>query len=140
MKTALLSLCAGFFACAQINTPGQEFPDVDEVEWQPTAASIRRLIEALDYQGSPLASEDRKALEGLLNSGGDDAAEKAQKILDPYALIGIQINPESRVKVSHGPAKPVLVEQGWRTFLVKVHNQSGVTAELRATSPNAQSL
>ena len=140
MKTALLSLCAGFFACAQINTSAQEFPDVDEVEWQPTAASIRRLIEALDYQGSPLASEDRKALDTLLTSGGDDAAEKAQKILDPYALIGIQINPESRVKVSHGPAKPVLVEQGWRTFLVKVHNQSGVTAELRATSPNAQSL
>src|SRR4029434_7616159 len=30
-----------------------------------------------------------------------------------------------------------LVEQGWRTFLVKVHNEGGVTAALRATSPNS---
>lgn len=140
MKTALLFLCAGLFACAEVKTSAQEFPSVDDVEWQPLAAQLRRLIEALDYQGSPLPADDRKAIEALLNSGGDDAAEKAQKILDPHTLIGIQINPESRVKVSAGPAKPILVEQGWRAFLVKVHNESGVTAELRATSPHAQSL
>src|SRR4029078_9221007 len=28
-------------------------------------------------------------------------------------------------------------EHGWRVFLVKVHNEGGVTAELRATRPNA---
>jgi hypothetical protein len=140
MKTALLFLCAALFAGSVIHTPAQAFPDVDEVEWQPFAANIRRLIEALEYQGAPLAPADRKALDTLMSSGGEDAAQKAQKILDPYALIGVQINPESRVKVSAGPAKAVLVEQGWRTFLVKVHNESGVTAELRALSPHAQSL
>src|SRR6185369_11630905 len=30
--------------------------------------------------------------------------------------------------------------QGWRIFLVKVHNEAGVTANLRATSPNAAVL
>ncbi len=140
MKTALLQICAGFLACAALTVSAQDFPSVDEVEWQPLAAQLRRLIEALDYQGSPLPADDRKALEALLASGGEDAVEKVQKILDPHALIGIQINPESRVKVSAGPARPVLVEQGWRAFLVKVQNQAGVTAELRATSPHAQSL
>ena len=140
MKTAFLNLCAGFFACATVNVSAEAFPEVDEVEWQPLAAQLRRVAEALDYQGAPLSEEHRKSLNGLLASGGKDAAEKAQKILDQYALIGVQINPESRVKVSAGPAKATLVEQGWRTFLVKVHNESGVTAELRAVSPHAQSL
>jgi hypothetical protein len=44
------------------------------------------------------------------------------------------------VKVVSGPAKPELLEQGWRIFLVKVQNEAGVTAELQAVSPNAQSL
>jgi hypothetical protein len=45
-----------------------------------------------------------------------------------------------RVKVAQGPAKPELVEKGWRVFLVKVQNDSGTTADLRAVSPNAVSL
>ena len=50
------------------------------------------------------------------------------------------INPESRVKVQVGPAQKSLVEQGWRIFLVKVHNEAGVTAPLRCSSPNAEPL
>lgn len=137
MKTIVTMLWLGFFAPL---TFAQDFPEDIEAEWQPLAAQIKRVAEAMNYQGAPLAPEDQKALEALLAKGGDDATEQAQKILDPYCLIGIQINPESRVKVSSGPAKPILVEQGWRTFLVKVHNEAGVTAELRGTSPHAQSL
>ena len=39
---------------------------------------------------------------------------------------------------SPGPAGPRLVQNGWTVFLVKVHNEAGVTAELQATSPNAE--
>ena len=52
-------------------------------------------------------------------------------------MIGIEINAESRVKSSQGPARPRLVQNGWSVFLVKVHNEAGVTAELAAESPNA---
>ncbi|HMP80388.1 MAG TPA: CehA/McbA family metallohydrolase, partial [Pirellulaceae bacterium] len=48
-----------------------------------------------------------------------------------------QINPESRVKVAVGPAQKQLAQHGWRVFLVKVHNQGGITPRLRATSPHA---
>src|SRR5439155_3416279 len=63
-----------------------------------------------------------------------------QAALDPYCLLAVHINPESRVKVAPGPARPVLVEKGWRQFLIKVQNEAGVTAELQAVSPNALSL
>jgi len=118
----------------------QSFPESLDAEWQPFAAQLKRVAEALSFQGAPLTPDAQKALDTLLAQGGDEAVEEAQKILDPYCLLGVHINPESRVKVSAGPAKPVLVEQGWRTFLVKVHNEAGVTAELRALSPHAQSL
>src|ERR1043166_2068608 len=45
-----------------------------------------------------------------------------------------------RVKVAQGPAKPELMEGGWRQFLVKVQNDSGTTAGLRVVSPNAIAL
>src|SRR5437868_2117274 len=113
--------------------------EMDGVEWQPLSAQIRRVIEALNYQGAPISPADEERLRALLDQKSDDAAVKAQTILDPYCLFIVQINPESRVKVAQGPAKPQLVEQGWRAFLVKVENQAGVTHELRAVSPNAQS-
>jgi hypothetical protein len=58
-------------------------------------------------------------------------------VLDKYALAIVEINPESRVKVQPGPAKPELIEAGARVFLVKVINKAGVTARLEVQSPNA---
>jgi len=69
----------------------------------------------------------------------DEAAAIAQleQVLDKYALAIVDINPESRVKVQPGPAKPELVEAGSRIFLVKVINKAGVTARLETDSANA---
>jgi hypothetical protein len=111
------------------------------VEWQPFAAQIRRVLAAGDHLGSPLAAEDRRALEALLEQpGAADSALRAQAVLDRHCLAGIHINPEMRVKVARGAAGAELVEGGWRQFLVKVHNESGTTAELRVSSPQARRL
>ena len=67
-------------------------------------------------------------------------AQEIQRALDKHCLFGVHINPEMRVKVAQGEAAPELVEQGWRQFLVKVANESGTTAALKAESPNAQRL
>ena len=61
---------------------------------------------------------------------GDNPGDSGQ-----HCLIGITINPESRVKSAQGAALPHLVQNGWTVFLVKVQNEAGVTAELLATSP-----
>ena len=69
-----------------------------------------------------------------------DVANGVTKVLDPLCIATVDINPESRVKVDEGPAAKELVEQGWRVFLVKVHNQAGATAELNCSCPNAASI
>ena len=53
-----------------------------------------------------------------------------------YVLARVHINPESRVRVEAGRAKPELVEGGTRLFLVKVINEAHVTAPLAVQSAN----
>jgi hypothetical protein len=113
-------------------------PVVTGIEAQPLKAQIRRLVQALELLGNPLSGDHRQALDDALNDVDAAACEKKiQKALDPLCLVGVDINPESRVKVAPGPAARELVQNGWRVFLVKVHNQAGVTAALRVMSPNA---
>jgi len=117
------------------------WPTPKKVARQPLIAHVRQLIETLDYLGNPLPPQDVAALNHAATSPDDESAAQAvQKILDPHCLVGVQINPESRVSALAGPAKPELLEQGWRQYLVKVVNDAGVTAELKCTSPNARPL
>lgn len=135
-------LCAVLIAVATMTgagpVVGQELELVGGVEFQPFASATRRLVEALDYIGAPLSDERRGAIDAAVSSTDHKAASRAiQEALDPYCLLGVNISPESRVKVTEGPAPKELVEHGWRTFLVKVHNEAGVTAKPVAESPNA---
>ncbi len=117
-----------------------DLPIVRNIDPQPLAAQVRRLVEAMELLGSPFSEADRHALDTAI-SQNDAAAvvEGVQKVLDPHCLAGVNINPESRVKVVEGPAEKELFENGWRQFLIKVQNEAGVTAPLRSVSPNAQS-
>lgn len=118
-----------------------EFPQDISVELQPFRSQVQRVVEAMDYLGFPLTDGDRKELgEAMATEKAEDAVDGIQKVLDRHALYGVQINPEMRVKVSQGPAKPVLHEDGWTQYLVKVHNESGTTAELKAVSPSADAV
>ncbi|MEO8662636.1 MAG: CehA/McbA family metallohydrolase [Bryobacteraceae bacterium] len=117
--------------------PAQKLPIVT-VDQQPFAAQVLRVVEALEMVGEPLGASDVGELRRLAASGGSVA--EMQAILDKRCLVGVDINPESRVKVEEGPAHPELVQQGWRTFLVKVHNQAGATPVLIVDSPNAGQL
>ena len=112
-----------------------------DVELQPLAAHAARVVETLDHLGAPLSESDRKAVADAAGSA-DAAAAIAQmeQVLDKTCVVVIDINPESRVKVARGPADAELVEQGWRTFLIKIINEAGVSGEMRMRSPNAQPL
>jgi hypothetical protein len=120
---------------------GEELAKVDGVPLQPLTSQAGRVVEALEFLGQPLPAADRARLEQAAQQGDEDAAIRTiQDVLDPLCLVGVSINPESRVKSLQGPAAPRLVQHGWRSFLVKVHNEAGVTAELKAESPNAAPL
>ncbi|HUQ94086.1 MAG TPA: CehA/McbA family metallohydrolase [Bryobacteraceae bacterium] len=117
----------------------QQLPLVSGVEYQPLAAQVARLLDALEILGEPLPAADTAELKRLLTPPQDGAKAVAaiQNILDKHCLAGVHINPESRVKAQQGPAMPVLVEQGWRSFVIKVQNEAGITPVLNASSPNA---
>ncbi|RPH44299.1 MAG: hypothetical protein EHM91_08305, partial [Planctomycetota bacterium] len=116
---------------------GDRLPIVTKADLQPLRVHLGRLKEALEFLGQPLAGSIEAALRETDN---DKALRSIQEALDPLCLVGVHINPESRVKVDPGPAAHRLMEQGWSQFLVKVHNEAGVTAPLRATSPQALSM
>ncbi|MEX2559639.1 MAG: hypothetical protein WD403_06975, partial [Pirellulales bacterium] len=116
-----------------------QLPIVAGAELQPLRAQATRIAQALELLGSPLTADERKALDRALAE--DDPAKSSRQIqeaLDALCLAGVNVNPESRVKATAGPAAKELMQQGWRVFLVKVHNEAGVTARLRVSSPNAQ--
>ena len=46
--------------------PAADLPIVRNVEWQPLAAQIERLVEALDFTGTPLPEGERAALRAAL--------------------------------------------------------------------------
>ena len=116
-------------------------PLVDNVELQPLKAQAQRVVDALGFLGEPLSGRERRALERAYGrSDSLQAVTEIQKVLDDRVLLSVHINPESRVKVARGNANAELNEQGWRVFLVKVHNEAGVTAELAGSSPNAAPL
>ncbi len=128
------SLAFGLFA--------EELPLVTKVEFQPFAAQVTRVMQSLDLVGEPLPAAEAVEIRRIIDAGSGGAAqiEALQRLLDKHCLAGVEINPESRVKVQQGQAKAELMEQGWRAFLVKVHNEAGVTAVLAVDSPNMGQL
>jgi hypothetical protein len=109
-----------------------------EVEPQPLLAQAIRLQEALSFLGSSLSPEDAHRLVALQQLPiSQEITLRVQQILDPYCLAIIDINPESRVKVTRGQAAARLIQGGWVSFLVRINNEAGVTAPLEVESPNA---
>lgn len=138
-KIGSLALCCVLAATTASGAEGRAAKR--DVAAQPLLAQARRVEEALGALGSPLPAQSRKLLESAANEPDEaKAIQKVQSALDPLCLLEVNINPEARVKVKQGAAKPELMANGWRVFLVKAENLAGVTAELKASSPNAQPL
>lgn len=124
-----------------VEVRSQALPTVAGVEAQPLLAQAIRLDDSLSSLGSVLSGSDSRRLQALqTRPANQEVVREVQAILDPYCLAMVEINPEARVKVIRGPAAGVLLQNGWKSFLVKVHNQAAVNAALEAESPNAGPL
>jgi hypothetical protein len=106
-------------------------PDVDPRE---LIAQALRVLAAAEGVGIPLSPGSVRAVEALPPA---TVTEALQRMLDRWCLVDVHINPEMRVKVARGPARPLLVRRDWRAFLVKVRNEAGTTAALRAGRAHA---
>ena len=121
-----------------IAVAGSAWAQSKAVSLQPLAQQTRRLEQALVYLGQPLPPAATEAINAAVALEDEAAAvREIQRVLDQFVLMEVEINPESRVKVAQGSARPELVEHGTRLFLVKVFNDAGVTAPLRVLSPNS---
>ena len=128
-------LAATLLLAARFSIPlalGQE-PAVP-VDAQPLAANAARLIEALEFLGSPLPGHVRAS---IAEASGRSDVVALQRVLDERALFIVELNPESKVKVRRGPAAAKLQQAGYVPVIVKILNQSTVTKALRVSSPQA---
>src|SRR3954470_23286117 len=144
-KTYFLFILAGLFLPIILfgqktsNTSTSTLEIIPGVEPQPLLAQTIRLNDALSFLGSALSREDAQRLKALQDKPlTPETSQLIQNILDPYCLATVDINPEARVKVLRGPANARLTQDGWTSFIIKVHNEAGVTAQLEVGSPNAQ--
>ncbi len=119
---------------------GPAWPIVSEVESQPLLLQVKRLAEALDFIGNPLSDDVRAGLAGLKQETDErKIAAKVQELLDPLCVAAVVLGDDTLQAVGAGK-KPELVENGWRSYLIKVDNRGGLTNRLRVESPNARSM
>ena len=138
MKTLCAAATVGWIVLARSLGGGvlaEDLPLIEKVDLQPLQVNTNRLLQALTVAGNPLSQEQVALVTQPPNPPGVASKIRIiQEALDPLCLAAITINPESRVSVKAGPAMPLLVENDWALFLLKVHNQAGVTAPLAVTS------
>jgi hypothetical protein len=132
-----LLACAFVLAVAAAPRAQTPLPVVEDVEWKAFRERTQKLLKALEALKSPLPAETVRSVKGLLEKeeATPQAAEAVQKLLDPYCLVGISINPESRVKAARGPADTELPQNRELVFLIKVQNDAGVTPPLSVSGP-----
>ena len=89
-------------------SPSQEPPSARalprlDVPLQPLAQNVRALATALGYLGQPLPPSDLAQIDEAIGMADERASTaRLQEILDKHALVMVDINPESRVKVVRG--------------------------------------
>jgi hypothetical protein len=116
----------------------ESLPVVAEVDWGRFRGHCQTLLAGLEKLGAPLPAETAKPLRALLKNASptrpDEAARDVQKLLDAHCLVGVTINPESRVKAARGPRRAELLHERPVYVLVKVHNDGGVTHAVAVAS------
>ena len=116
------------------------WPLTYEVETQPLLVQINRLVEALDYIGNPLPESTKVRLKKLQDErDASRVGEMVQELLDPHCLAAVDID-EGKLLAVPQEGEHEVVQQGWRSYLVKVCNRTGLTGRLCVESPNARSL
>ncbi|MEZ6089288.1 MAG: hypothetical protein R3C05_14895 [Pirellulaceae bacterium] len=143
---ASVLLCLGILAASSLNpSRSVNADDVAEVGLQvpsqPLIAQVHRLSEALEVVGRPLDAERLAEIAAIKSLATDqEVTDAVQNVLDPLCLAVVNVAESGTPTVSLGSADAQLLEQGWRTFLIKIINRPGRTGRLFIESPNAQPL
>lgn len=114
-------------------------PVAEGVDAGDLRLQCRKLLDELAKAKIPLPEATERELRNLVTDDkktADEAAgEKIQKLLNAQCLVGVSINPESRVKAARGPHSAELVAGKESVFLIRLLNEAGVTHPLSVESP-----
>jgi hypothetical protein len=104
------------------------------VEPQPYFASLRRVVQALQSLGAPLAPVDAEQIARLSAAPSPENLKEAELLLARYTLMRVRLSSEGTALSRPGESARELVEQGWRSFLIRVENPGGLTLPLTSIS------
>jgi hypothetical protein len=137
MLRSVLVLCLLTLLCPPARA--EPLSVIGDVDWNTFRDDCARLLDAVHKLDTALPADTVRAVRALIDQKTPDdpqaATRAVQKLLDEHCLVGVNINPESRVKAVRGPRRAELVRDRAVFVLVKVHNDGGVTHALAATSP-----
>ena len=104
--------------------------DPVEVEGQPLAVLVERVVQALDQLGHGFPPELRKSLK---DAGPD--ARRVQELLRPQVFLELSLGDS--VTLRRGPTPASLQQGGYTPLLVRVVNDKDVRSALRVASPQS---
>lgn len=104
--------------------------ELDDITAQPYFAAVNRAVEVLAKLGSPVVGDDVEQLAILARQNDRAAVDAGEKILNRYTLARVRIDAGHCARVVAGGAERVLIQMGWRVFLVRVANSVGSTEKL----------
>src|SRR5262245_30272871 len=78
-------------ALLAVHTARAQKLETIDVEGQPLAANVKRLVEALEYLGAPMSDETSATLKAAADARD---AHKLQQLIDPHVLLVVSLNPE----------------------------------------------
>jgi hypothetical protein len=142
MPRLILALTAAVTVGLPAARGQSSLPIAEEVDGKALRAHCRRLLQALETLQAPLPAELDQQLRAVLDDPALDAdtvSVRIQNLLDSRCLVGVTINPESRVKAARGSLPAILFSEGPTLVLLKVHNEAGVTHPLVVTGPEVRS-
>jgi hypothetical protein len=98
----------------------------------------KELLDGLRKLQASLPRDTDRELRAFLDDKqktSEEPAVRIQKALNAQCLVGVSINPESRVKAARGPRSAELVAGKEIVFLIRVLNEAGVTHPLSLDGP-----
>jgi hypothetical protein len=104
------------------------------VDPQPYFASLLRVVQALQTLGAPLAASDAEQIARLSATPSPENLHDVELLLARYTLMRVRLSPDSAALTRPGESACELVEQGWRSFLIRVENPGGLTLPLTSIS------
>lgn len=124
--------------CVDSASGQSALPTIDDVDARALRVQCQKALDALSKMKAAMPRETERELRALLKDEkkpSDELAAKIQNLLNDQCLVGVSINPESRVKAARGPRPAELIVGKESVVLVRVLNEAGVTHALSLEGP-----